>query len=53
MTPQQALELLDNVIARMPLTREDHVRVQQAVQVLAKAIGDKTNKQPIKEADDG
>jgi len=38
MTPQQALQLLDNVIARMPLTREDHVRVQQAVQVLAKAI---------------
>ena len=38
MSPIQALELLNNATAQAPLTRIDHFRVQQAIEVLKKAI---------------
>lgn len=38
MTPQEALQILDNAASRAALSRADHVAVQQAVQVIAEAI---------------
>lgn len=38
MTPQEALQLLDNVAAAVSVSRQDHARLQQAVTVLAEAI---------------
>lgn len=38
MTPQQALAILDQAAALAPLPRQQHVLVQQALQVLAQAI---------------
>lgn len=41
MTPEQALQILDNAAARAQLTRQDHVAVQQAVAVLRRMIEQK------------
>lgn len=38
MTPKQALQLVDRVLADVAGTRLDHQRLQQAVSVLADAI---------------
>ena len=38
MTPQQALEILDAIAARMPGTREDHAVAQQATATLAPLV---------------
>lgn len=38
MTPQQALQLLDHASAQAPLDRKSHVLVQQAAEVLKKAL---------------
>lgn len=42
MTPQQALQLLDQVTASVHLSRNDHVKLQQAVSVLTTFIQEKT-----------
>ena len=44
MTPQEALQILDNAASRAALSRADHVAVQQAVQVLAEAVLPKEEK---------
>jgi len=36
--PNQALGILDNAVANAPLTRANHVAVQQAIQVLANVV---------------
>lgn len=41
MKAQEALQILDQAASRAQLSRADHVAVQQAVQVLAEAIGGK------------
>lgn len=38
MTPQEALQLVDGVLARVSGTREDHAKIVEAVGVLAAAI---------------
>ena len=38
LTPQEALNLLDNVCAQVSGNRTDHVRIQQAIQILQEAI---------------
>ncbi len=38
MDANQALQLLDSAVAEAPLNRLDHIRVQQAVDVLKKAL---------------
>ena len=38
MTPQQALQLLDQIVQQVALTRAQHVQAQTAVMVLAQAI---------------
>ena len=38
MNPNQALSILDNAVANAPLTRANHVAVQQAIQVIAGMI---------------
>jgi hypothetical protein len=38
MTPEQALSILDQAAARAPMSRQEHVAVQQAVVALAEAI---------------
>lgn len=38
MTPEQALALLDNAASQVAATRETHVQIQQAVEVLRQAI---------------
>ena len=38
MTPQQALQLIDRVLADVAGSRLDHQRLQQAVAVLARVI---------------
>lgn len=45
MTPEQSLNLLDQVSSLAPLTRADHIKVQEAVKVLGEAI----KKEEIKE----
>jgi len=37
-TPEQALSILDQAASRATLTRQEHVAVQQAVQILAQAL---------------
>lgn len=37
MTPQQALDFLDSLVKRVTATREDHLRIQQAVAILRTA----------------
>lgn len=34
MTPQQAYELIDKALSIMQLTRQDHINLQQALQIL-------------------
>lgn len=41
MTAQQALELVDGVIAQYATTREEHDRLKVAVETLAEAISGK------------
>ncbi len=43
MTPEQALQLLDNMVSSMTLSRADHSRAQQAVAILSQAIKPKTD----------
>ncbi len=38
MTPLQALQLLDNLASGVQLNRADHVKVNEAIQILLKAI---------------
>lgn len=38
MTPEQALKMLDGLIAKVQLTREGHEQVQRAVSILREAI---------------
>lgn len=38
MKPEQALKLVDQICASVSLNREVHVKVQQAIVVLTKAI---------------
>ena len=38
MTPQQALNLLDQLISNMNLNRANHIQAQQAVEILKKAL---------------
>lgn len=42
-TPIQALALLENATAQLQLTREDHVRIQVAVETLKGFIEDNTS----------
>ena len=44
-TPSQALVMLDGAVAQMQLSRLDHVRLQQAVAVLKKALDEYTRLQ--------
>lgn len=41
MTPQEALDLLNNVTAQVSASRSDHGRIQQAIEVLLIAIAPK------------
>jgi hypothetical protein len=47
MTPQQALQFLDGLLAQLALDRAGHAKVQQAVMILAQAI---TPKEPEQQA---
>jgi len=38
MTPEQALEFLDQIVQQVAMNREQHVRAQMAVRVLLQAI---------------
>ena len=38
MTPKEALELLDRVLANINGTRADHARIVEALQVISKAL---------------
>ena len=38
MTPEDALQLIDNALSQLQLNREGHVKIQQAVAVLKQAI---------------
>lgn len=38
MKPEEALQILDNVCSQVQLNRSDHVKIQQAVEVLKEAI---------------
>ena len=38
MTPKEALELLDNIVSRVQLSREDHDKVKEATKVLKELI---------------
>lgn len=44
MTPQQALETLDNAVSQLSLSRKDHITLVQAVGVLKEAISPKESK---------
>ena len=50
MTPEQALQLIDRVLADVAGTRLDHQRLQQAVVVLAKAITPAETPEPVNDA---
>lgn len=39
MTPQEAIQFLDNLCSQMSLSRQGHTQVAQAIQVLSAAIG--------------
>ena len=39
LTPEQALALLTNTARQIPLTYAEHVKVEQARQVVAQAVG--------------
>ena len=41
MNPKESLQLLDSLTAEFSLKRADHVRVQEAIQVLKEAISKK------------
>lgn len=45
MTPQQALDLIDQNLAQLNGTREAHVTLQQAVAILQEAIKPKPKKE--------
>lgn len=38
MTPQDALGYIDSVLAQVPGTREQHIRIQTAMNVIARAV---------------
>lgn len=41
MKPQEALQLLDQVVANVAGSRADHAKIQEAVKVLGEAIKEK------------
>jgi len=41
MTPQEALQLIDQACALLTLNREFHVKIQEAIEVLRKEISGK------------
>ena len=49
LTPEQALSILDEAAALAPLTRQQHVLVQQAAQVLATLIRERDAGEPVKQ----
>jgi hypothetical protein len=49
MKPQEALELLDRAIAQLSANREVHVKLQEAITVLAEAIKPPTAKEEKKD----
>lgn len=46
MTPEQALAILDNVVAQVSMNRENHVQVQKAVETLRLFISTQSKKAP-------
>jgi hypothetical protein len=50
MTPEQALQLIDRVLADVAGTRLDHQRLQQALVTLAKAIKPAETLEPANDA---
>ena len=50
MTEDQALSILDQAASRAQLTRQEHVAIQEAVTVLAKAIAPKQEAEPVEDA---
>lgn len=38
MKPEEALMILDSAVSRVPATRQDHVVLQQALQVIQDAL---------------
>lgn len=42
MTPQQALQIIDQATGLAPLNRQAHIQVQEALKVLAEFIQEKT-----------
>lgn len=38
MTPEQALAILDQVTSRVPLTRDDHAKVVEALKIFQKLM---------------
>ena len=38
MTPEQALEILDHVASKSKMSREDHVQIQTATEILSKVL---------------
>jgi hypothetical protein len=38
MTPQEAIQIIDNVCSQVSLNRESHVKVQEAIKVLNNLI---------------
>lgn len=40
MTPQEALQIVNTASAQAPLSRQEHITVQQAVDVIRAALAD-------------
>lgn len=51
MTPEQALSILDNVVAQVSMNRENHFRAQQAAEILKKLIKDTANQGTAKKVE--
>lgn len=50
MTPEQALELLNNTVAQIQLNRNSHIELVKAVEVLRTAINKKTEIKPVEKS---
>lgn len=46
MTPAQALQILANGTERVPATRSEHHTIEEALRVIAKALGVEVNEEP-------
>lgn len=44
MTPQEAIQLLDQLTAQIQLSRNDHAKVEEALKILAEAVTKNTEK---------